>query len=481
MLLLAAAPAVQGPANGTLVIIGGGKIGPEITSRMIELAGGLDAPWVVIPTAGDPDTYDAKTVENSLFSKAGVKNVTVLHTRDPKVADTDEFVAPIKKARGVFFPGGRQWRLVDSYLGTKTQREIEAVLARGGVVGGTSAGATILGSYLVRGARSGNTIMMAPGYEEGFGLVKPMAIDQHLLVRKREHDMWPVIEKHPELLGVGLDESTAIVVKANAFEVIGPSKVAIYETGKSMYFLAAGDKFDLTRRVALPAAQAPLGRTIPPLPKYEVKRAASRIVVDGKLDDAAWAAAAPVHFIFPWEFQKGAKQKTTARLLWDDENLYVGYDAVDSDIVAHYDKRDDPTYKDDALEIFINPDRTQTNYYGLEMNAKATLYDYFYIFPTLLLKRLDFTGVQLATHLRGTLNQTSDTDQGWTLEAAIPWSNFEELAKKLPPEPGTSWWINMNRWDGTEPNRRLSQWSDSGLPQAHPHNPARFGQIVFVK
>src|SRR3954462_6651071 len=112
------------------------------------------------------------------------------------------------------------------------------------------------------------------------------------------------------------------------------------------------------------------------VPTYEVKRAPSRIVVDGKLDDAAWRTATPVEFQFPWEKQTGARQKTTARILWDDEYLYVAYDCVDADITAHFENRDDPTYRDDAVEIFINPAPQQTSYYGLEMNARAVLYDY---------------------------------------------------------------------------------------------------------
>src|SRR5258708_38170686 len=97
--------------------------------------------------------------------------------------------------------------------------------------------------------------------------------------------------------------------------------------------------------------------------------------------------------------------------------------------------RDDPTYKDDAVEIFINPDPSQKFYYGLEMNARATLYDYLYIWPKVHITRLNFDGVQLATHIRGTLNQTGDKDEGWSLEVAIPWKNFTELTKVLPPKP----------------------------------------------
>ena len=163
---------------------------------------------------------------------------------------------------------------------------------------------------------------------------------------------------------------------------------------------------------------------------YEVHRAPSKIVVDGKPDEAAWSKAATTELHFPWE-QAGAKQKTIVRLLWDNDYLYAAYDCDDADVVAHFDQRDDPTYRDDAVELFLNPNPKQTYYYGLEMNAKGTLYDYFYAWPQLLLARLNFTGVHLATHVRGTLNSTSDTDKGWTLEVAIPWKNFEELTKTL--------------------------------------------------
>jgi cyanophycinase len=146
---------------------------------------------------------------------------------------------------------------VDAYLGTRTEREMRAVLGRGGVIGGSSAGATIQGSYLVRGAREGNRIMMARGYEQGFGYLKDVAIDQHLLRRQRERDLVPVVRAHPELLGIGIDESTAIVVEGDRFEVIGASTVGIYDghdhDGKRYYFLAPGDRFDLAARRKLEA------------------------------------------------------------------------------------------------------------------------------------------------------------------------------------------------------------------------------------
>jgi cyanophycinase len=250
LLLLASSlfAATVGPSAGSLVIAGGGALGPEIWQRFMALAGGPDALVVYIPTAAEtepkPDAAD-------FLRQVGFRNVVVLHTRDKKIADTESFAAPLFEARGVWFAGGRQWRIVDSYEGTRTEQALMGVLRRGGVIGGTSAGATIQGSYLVRGARTGNQIMMAPGYERGFGYLRNTAIDQHLLKRKRENDLWQVIDKHPHLLGIGIDESTAILVRGDEFEVIGVSKVAIYDaanTGKTMVFLDAGDRFALDTR-----------------------------------------------------------------------------------------------------------------------------------------------------------------------------------------------------------------------------------------
>jgi len=245
----AAQAASFGPPRGHLVIVGGGKVGPEIVQEFVTLAGGPSARFVVIPTAGEDRDLDAAKTKDRFATHFGVTNVTVLHTRDRAEADSEAFVAPLLTANAVWFDGGRQWRLADSYLNTRTEREIKAVLARGGVVGGSSAGATIQGSYLVRGAPEGNAIMMAKGHEEGFGLLEKSAIDQHLITRHRENDLVPVVDRHPGLLGIGLDESTAIVVERARFHVVGASKVAIYDhrdhDGKKYYFLAPGQSFNL--------------------------------------------------------------------------------------------------------------------------------------------------------------------------------------------------------------------------------------------
>ncbi len=258
---LGQAPPVVGPRNGSLVVVGGAMRDMAIVERIIQLAGGPDAPLVLIPTAGGAPHYDQYWNGQRLFREAGATNITILHTYDPNVADTDEFVAPLRTARGVFFGGGRQWRLADSYLNTKTQTELEGLLDRGGVIGGSSAGASILGSFLIRGDTKTNTVMMGD-HLEGLGFLKNVGIDQHLLRRNRQFDMLEVIEAHPDLLGIGLDENTAIVVQGDSFQVIGQSYAVIYDNESEIppygrfYFLAPGDRFNLRTREATRAAQS---------------------------------------------------------------------------------------------------------------------------------------------------------------------------------------------------------------------------------
>lgn len=244
-----------GPARGSLVIVGGAMQDPAILERFIQLAGGPQAPIVIIPTAGGGDDYDEFYGGLRAFHALGAFNLTVLHTNDPAEADTEAFVRPIEGANAVWFPGGRQWRLADSYLGTRTEEELWKLLDRGGVIGGSSAGASIQGSYLARGDTRNNTIMMGD-HEAGFGFLKNTAIDQHVLRRNRQFDLIEIIEARPELLGIGIDENTAIIVQGDQFQVLGEAYVLIYDNKKMVgeegrfYFLAPGDRFDLSTREA---------------------------------------------------------------------------------------------------------------------------------------------------------------------------------------------------------------------------------------
>jgi cyanophycinase len=256
-----------GPANGKLLIVGGGDT-KEISPVFIELAGGAESKIVVIPTALEEENFDEDFGFIRELKNAGAINITILHTRDRQVANTNEFIRPLQVADAVWFVGGRQWRLVDAYEGTKVVDELWKLLDRGGIIGGTSAGATIQGSYLARGDSKTNTIMMGD-HQAGFGFLKNTAIDQHVLVRNRMFDMFEILDSHPKLLGFGIDESTALLVEKDTAEVVGKSYVAVYDgtvfnretrsiapisrKGRKFYFIRKGDKYDLkNRKVILP-------------------------------------------------------------------------------------------------------------------------------------------------------------------------------------------------------------------------------------
>ena len=127
-----------GPVSGTLLIAGGGRLSDAIIDRFIELAGGADARIVVVPTAAGEESYDDSA--GDLFRSRGAVSVTVLHTADRDTADSRFFTRPLEEATGVWFGGGRQWRLVDSYKGTLTGEMFRRVLDRGGVIGGLNHG-----------------------------------------------------------------------------------------------------------------------------------------------------------------------------------------------------------------------------------------------------------------------------------------------------------------------------------------------------
>lgn len=260
----------HGPEKGSLLIIGG-NVGSQrdIWEKFTELAGGKDkAVLVVVTTAsGDSAAYDKKGVEE-VKRQTGIKNVTLFHTSDFKEANSEKFIAPLKNATAVYFEGGRQWRIADSYLNTLTHQAFIDVLNRGGVIAGSSAGASIIGSFLWRGDTKGAQILVGD-HIQGLGFLKNSAIDQHLLVRNRQFDLVDFIRKAPDLIGIGLNEATAILVQRDTLQVLGHSFVAIYDyntivnnsekhvvnnredfaaSNGPFFFLGAGQKYDLAKR-----------------------------------------------------------------------------------------------------------------------------------------------------------------------------------------------------------------------------------------
>jgi cyanophycinase len=250
----------HGPPNGYLLITGGATE-PRDYRRLVELGGGDKARIVVIPNASvtapatQAELQEKYCGPKSPFAAFPQVPCTVMYTNDHATANSEAFVAPLKTATAVWFVGGRHWRIADAYLGTLTLKEFFHVLDRGGVIGGGSAGATIQGSYMVRGSAvpDDNTIMMAPGHETGFGFLTNATIDQHVDVRHRENDLAPVMKAHPDLLGFGLDQATSMTVHGDTLTVNGPKRVAVWDgkdhDGKGYYYLQTGDALNLVTRV----------------------------------------------------------------------------------------------------------------------------------------------------------------------------------------------------------------------------------------
>lgn len=254
-----------GPERGTLFIVGGWIKSDEIYERFFELAGGKDASIVVVPTAGGGLRYDDSA--GDFLKDKGATRVQVFHTLDREKANDEAFCAILEKARAIWFKGGRQWRLVDAYQGTLAEKKFRQVLNRDGVIGGSSAGATIMGSYLVRGDTRSNQIMMGD-HEKGFGYLRNTAIDQHVIARNRHFDLFQILKQKRALLGIAIDEDTAIEVNGDQFVVFGSHYVLVYDgkfyssegfdqkvlppPAERFYFLKPGDRYDMAKREVLP-------------------------------------------------------------------------------------------------------------------------------------------------------------------------------------------------------------------------------------
>ena len=258
-------------SKGHLFIIGGGQQPAEMTRRFIELAGGTNrAKIIVIPMASE-DAEDSGKHQVAVFQSFGVTRVeSVVFTREE--ADSPASVARFADATGVFFTGGDQTRLAAIVTNTAVHRRLKELHARGAVLGGTSAGAAVMSEIMITGEELRNddktnafTFIRRDNIETkaGFGFITNAIIDQHFIKRKRLNRLFSVVLEHPNLVGIGIDESTAVIVNPdNTFEVIGESAVMVMDPRTATHFqtdpkgnlsasgirthiLLAGDRFDL--------------------------------------------------------------------------------------------------------------------------------------------------------------------------------------------------------------------------------------------
>jgi cyanophycinase len=230
-----------------------------VIDKFVQLAGGPEASIVVIPSAWDDEHSTPALLEQlrvGVQKVMGVDRVTIVHTRDRRQADSPEFLAPLMRATGVWIDGGQDSNLWNTYVGTRVETEVKALLARGGVVAGTSAGAVIESSlgldWTIVDSPNGK-IVRVDGTHDCWGLLTNSTILPHWIQRGRP-DLTPIVVTHPGVLGIAIDGGAAAVVQGNRLEVIGDGHIGIYDgkvhDDKPYYDLAPGARFDLhTRRL----------------------------------------------------------------------------------------------------------------------------------------------------------------------------------------------------------------------------------------
>jgi hypothetical protein len=242
----------------------------------------------------------------------------------------------------------------------------------------------------------------------------------------------------------------------------------------------------------LPSSQNPRG--------YDAPRAFGRITIDGKLDDAGWAAAAWTEdFVDIRGVEAPAPSlRTRAKVLWDDEHLYVGAEMEEPHLWAALLDHDAIIYREDDFEVFLDPEGDGLAYFEIEVNAHGTVLDLFLNKPYDKGGRAeigwDAPGLRSEVALRGTLNDPTDEDSGWSVEMAIPWRDLVPPGR--PPNPGDVWRINFSRVDwplevlegsyhkAETPTRENhhpeSNWVWSPQGAINMHIPERWGVVRFV-
>ncbi len=240
--------AVPPTAGGALVICGGGKLPETVRDRFFELAGGHHARIVVIPTAHQiADRGNSEPLLEPWLTR-GAASVAVLHTRSREVANDPKFVKALTEATGVWLGGGQQSWLTQAYLGTEVERQLMNLLDRGGVIGGTSAGAAVMTRVMIAKGR------IKADLSEGFDFLPGAVVDQHFLKRNRLRRLLGAVADHPELIGLGIDERTALIVniRSHLLSVVGESYVVACVPNPNggnaarLEILKPGDQTDLS-------------------------------------------------------------------------------------------------------------------------------------------------------------------------------------------------------------------------------------------
>ena len=238
----------------------------------------------------------------------------------------------------------------------------------------------------------------------------------------------------------------------------------------------------------LPALRPGLAQepATPPL-AYACHFTAKPPVIDGKLDDKVWKQAAwTSDFV---DIEGSAKPvpryRTRVKMLWDHQYLYIAAQLAEPDVKALLTQHDSVIFKDNDFEVFVKPLPATVSYYEFEMNALNTGWDLFlakpYRFGGGADNSWDIPNLRTAVDVQGTLNNSADTDEGWTLEIAYPLNAFQSRQDVPAPVPGTQWRLNFSRveWKPGQPKEDNWVWSPQGLIDMHV--PEHWGYLNFVR
>lgn len=212
--------------KGSLVVIGGGETPAAVVNRALELSGGKSAKIAVLPAANLE--YGASSVGN--WKRHGASRVALVNPQQPAAA-----VKTLREADLIWLPGGLQGVFMNNIRGSDIAEAIQTRYRDGAIIGGTSAGAAVMGKTMIGGRsdldnlRSGT----APYLQDGLGLWPEAIVDQHFLQKGRFNRLALAVIDYPDLLGVGIDEETAVVVRGRQFEVIGNSNVTVIDGRKA--------------------------------------------------------------------------------------------------------------------------------------------------------------------------------------------------------------------------------------------------------
>lgn len=237
----------DGGSPGRLLIIGGAEdrcCGAGLLERFVELCGGDQARLVLVTTASDvPEAVQAEY--ERVFSKLGVQHTSELRLRGRSDADGDAAAELLSAATGVFFSGGDQAKL-RTLVGSRTNDIISQRLGDGLVAGGTSAGATALGSTMILGGAGSDVSAAAVRTGPGLGLVPHALIDMHFAERGRLPRLLSAVALDPVHLGIGLDENTGVLIEGDGFEVIGTGVATVVDAENATVVHAVGDGHPIT-------------------------------------------------------------------------------------------------------------------------------------------------------------------------------------------------------------------------------------------